>query len=88
MPRARRFGGHRRVRVDAAHPDGRLTEQEQEQRERVAAALAAIRGEGRPSARTQLDAARWLLEVAYGPPPEAHELDDVDDDTEESEERP
>ncbi len=82
--RAQRFGGSRRVRVDAAHPDGKLTDAEQ--RERVAAALAAIRGEGRPSAPTRLDAVRWLLEVAYGPPPEAHELAAAEDDTEEGDE--
>jgi hypothetical protein len=60
------------VRRDAAHPDGRLTDAQQT--ERVARALATLRGERRATPRTRMDAPRWLLNVAWGPPPEGEPL--------------
>ena len=62
-----------RVRHDARHPDGRLTDAEQ--LDRVAATLAAVRGEGRVSPRTRLDAVRWLLDAGWGPPSEGGPAD-------------
>ena len=72
-----------RTRMDAAHPDGRLTDGEQ--LDRVSRALALVRGERRATVRTRMDAARWLLTKAFGPPPEGDpaQFDAPDDDGEE-----
>jgi hypothetical protein len=62
-----------RVRLDAAHPEGKLTDTEQ--LDRVADALALIRGERRASLGTRMDAARWLLNMAFGPAPAGDTVD-------------
>ena len=68
-----------RVRVDAAHPHGKLSDEAQV--DRVATALAVLRGERRATVRTRMDAARWLLNAAFGPPVEGDPapLDETED---------
>jgi hypothetical protein len=71
------------MRVDAVHPDGKLTDVEQ--LDRVTAALALVRGERRATVRTRMDAARWLLNTAFGPPPEGDPTSFAETDAEDEE---
>ena len=64
---------------------GRALTSAYRQRERFERRMARVRGDTPGTAGQRMRDVKWLLNEMYGPPPEAHELDDIDIDDEEDE---